>query len=53
MKKDFSSFVYHCHGCCKCSRCSGRLRFFFQQHGFFCGFFRCIQRSNFLCRIYG
>ena len=20
---------------------------------FFCGFFRCIQRSNFLCRIYG
>ncbi len=32
---------------------SGRLRFFFQQHGFFCGFFRCIQRSNFLCRIYG
>ena len=26
-----------------------RLRFFFQQHGFF----RCIQRSNFHCRIHG
>ena len=53
MKKNFSSFVYHCHGCCKCSRCSGRLRFFFQQHSFFCDFFHGVQRGGFLCRIYG